>query len=196
MDFDALEFGSRFELIIKEKGLSRIAFAEKIGSNRQTIANLIQGKGLPRADFFGKMKVAYPDISLDMLFLPSENQTCQAEPDARSIAVSDKIKELETQLAACRQEKEELKTENRQLLRDAGKTDGQLEMAQARIAEMKAELKDRNVEIETVKTENEAVLLKIGELTRQSETFRNQRDTVVAHLRNHEDVTSLIANWA
>lgn len=73
----------RIQLIIKEKGLNSIKFAEIMEVQPSSISHLLSGRNNPNFDFISKLMERFPDINPDWLILGKG--TMSRAPDAASL---------------------------------------------------------------------------------------------------------------
>jgi len=59
----------RIQLILKEKGLTSIKFAEVMEVQPSSISHLLSGRNNPNFDFIAKLMKRFPDINPDWLIL-------------------------------------------------------------------------------------------------------------------------------
>jgi transcriptional regulator with XRE-family HTH domain len=58
---------NRIMQLMKEKGLNRNEFAEKIGVQRSSITHILSGRNRPSLDFIEKLAKTYPNLNMNWL---------------------------------------------------------------------------------------------------------------------------------
>lgn len=79
--------GSRLKDWIKDKGLTAIAFSEKVGIQRSALSHLFSGRNNPSVEVLLKMKSTYPDLNLEWLItgqFPEKIRSVTEVQDANS----------------------------------------------------------------------------------------------------------------
>ncbi len=85
-----MDIKERFALVIKTMGLNYSSFANKIGSNPQTVKNIAEGRNKPSYDIIASVGRTFVEINLTWLILGegemllSEGAKIQAKNDTDS----------------------------------------------------------------------------------------------------------------
>ncbi|WP_162055058.1 helix-turn-helix domain-containing protein [Pontibacter pamirensis] len=94
-DHTQTPINERIKLIIEEYKHTPSSFARSIGSSRQTVTNIIEGRNKPSYDFLLSILVAEPDVSSDWLMKGEGHMLkSRAQSETHSINFDKEFEEI------------------------------------------------------------------------------------------------------